>query len=493
MFNPAGVFISYSHQDRFIAEVLAQRLNRVGYHTWVDFRGIVGGSEWRQSIENGLNHSLVCLILMTPESLASEYVRYEIGRAQDNRCAIVPLMVRDCRPLPELEKYQYVDFRRGIEDAFDDLHRALIFAITRMVVGEGFPQHKTESAGQKALTPPVEAVRLERPDGTMRAESLFYVKRSGDQLLERELADVGVTVVIKAPRQVGKSSMLVRGGDFALKQGKRLIFLDFQGLELQTLQDPQTFYQEFCFSIADDLGLDVDIGSLWRSGLGNTRLCTRFMQNDVLEAVDSPLVLAIDEVDRLFDCEFRSDFFGMLRSWHNKRRTGNTWSWLDLVLVISTEPYMLIENSAQSPFNVGEIITLEDFSPENVADLNARHGYPFTPDQLPTLYDLVGGHPYLVRQTLYRVAVGQVPAADILNATDHEAGIFADHLHRYLSYFQEQPALQAVMLDIIRGQTQPPADAFHKLHGAGLVRLHQGQVLPRCTLYAEYFGRKLHD
>ncbi|WP_318284169.1 AAA-like domain-containing protein [Brasilonema sennae] len=99
----------------------------------------------------------------------------------------------------------------------------------------------------------------------------------------------------------------------------------------------------------------------------------RYLQRHILKGLGHPLVLAMDEVDRVFDTKFRNDFFGMLRSWHNNRAIYPSLDKLDLVLVTSTEPYQLIDDLNQSPFNVGQIIELEDFTPEQVAQLNARH------------------------------------------------------------------------------------------------------------------------
>ena len=87
----------------------------------------------------------------------------------------------------------------------------------------------------------------------------------------------------------------------------------------------------------------------------------------------------MDEVESVFDSDFRSDFFSMLRSWHNNRAMTPIWKQLDLVLVTSTEPYQLIENLNQSPFNVGQVIELTDFPAEQVEDLNDRHGRPSEP------------------------------------------------------------------------------------------------------------------
>src|SRR6185503_4174167 len=96
----------------------------------------------------------------------------------------------------------------------------------------------------------------------------------------------------------------------------------------------------------------------------------------ILKAINEPLVLAMDEVESMFDADFRSDFFGMLRGWHNSRAAKPAWRQLDLALVTSTEPYQLIANLNQSPFNVGQVVTLDDFTSDEVHVLNERHGIP---------------------------------------------------------------------------------------------------------------------
>jgi len=63
----------------------------------------------------------------------------------------------------------------------------------------------------------------------------------------------------------------------------------------------------------------------------------------------------MDEVDRLLQTAFHSDFFALLRSWHNSRAFDDRWNRLNIVMVISTEPYLLIPDANQSPFNVGLI------------------------------------------------------------------------------------------------------------------------------------------
>jgi hypothetical protein len=202
-------------------------------------------------------------------------------------------------------------------------------------------------------------------------------------------------------------------------------------------------------------------------------------------------VLAMDEVECVFDTDFRSDFFSMLRSWHNNRATTPIWKQLDLALVTSTEPYQLIENLNQSPFNVGQVIELNDFSAEQVADLLGRHGSPLSVPEGQQLMELLGGHPFLVRRALYLVASGQLTVAELFETAVEDRGPFGDHLRYHLFRMNDKPELISGMLQAIRQQSCLDERVFFRLRGAGLVRRERQTVVPRCQLYAAYFQEHL--
>ena len=61
--------------------------------------------------------------------------------------------------------------------------------------------------------------QIDRPDGTMELELRFLHRRPGDTACEREVERGGATIVIKAPRQMGKSSLLVHAAAHARKLG----------------------------------------------------------------------------------------------------------------------------------------------------------------------------------------------------------------------------------------------------------------------------------
>jgi len=284
---------------------------------------------------------------------------------------------------------------------------------------------------------------------------------------------------------------LVRAATQAQQLGRELAFLDFQLLDEGKLKDPQRFFQGFCRWIADELNIDGSVDEIWQGGLGHTQSCTKFLRRYVLKELDKPITLVMDEVDRMLDCPFRSDFFGMLRNWHNTRATSPEWRKLDLLLVISTEPYLLIDDLKQSPFNVVEPIRLKDFNLAQTTDLNNRHGTPFDPPMVEQLQKLLGGHPYLIRQALYRVAVGEFAPEDLLTRSLDDDGPFGDHLRHHLAWFSERPELVSALLGIIRHQKLDDEILYNRLHGAGLIMRVGDKTVPRCELYTNYFRERL--
>ena len=334
---------------------------------------------------------------------------------------------------------------------------------------------------------------LETPEGTVELQSPFYVERSSDATALKAIRGRGVTITIKGPRQVGKSSLLVRINAAARESGKRTAFLDFQQFDTAALTNADVFFRQFCAWLTNELDMEDRTDEYWNAPLGNIQRCTRYTSRYLLQELGSPLVLVMDEVDSIFDSPFRSDFFGMLRSWHNNRAATPLWKNLDLALVTSTEPHLFIKNLTQSPFNVGIGITLEDFTTEQVADLNRRHGSPFNADEERQLTELVGGHPYLVRLALYLVASGSIAPDGLFANAVADPGPFADHLRNLLFRLRERDDLAQAFRQVIRNHTCPDEEVFFRLRGAGLARREGHEVLPRCQLYANYFQEHLHD
>lgn len=97
--------------------------------------------------------------------------------------------------------------------------------------------------------------------------------------------------------------------------------------------------------------------------------CKTYFQTYLLPNVDLALVLALDNVDRLFEYpHIAQDFLPMLRSWNEEANTQTIWQKIRLVIAHSTEIYIELD-AHQSPFNVGWPIKLLGFTPEQMQDL----------------------------------------------------------------------------------------------------------------------------
>jgi hypothetical protein len=105
--------------------------------------------------------------------------------------------------------------------------------------------------------------------------------------------------------------------------------------------------------------------------------------------------------------------------------------------------------------------------------------------------ELLHGHPYLVRRALYLVAGGQMPVERVLEQAASDYGPFGDHLRYHLFRIVDHQALRAGLRQVIRSNRCDDEKTSRLLIAAGLARLEDGAVLPRCPLYASYFGEHL--
>jgi hypothetical protein len=216
-----------------------------------------------------------------------------------------------------------------------------------------------------------------------------------------------------------------------------------------------------------------------------------------LSETDAPLVLGLDEVDRVFEYpQIADDFFGLLRAWYEEAGYGDSnselWEKLRLVVVHSTEVYVPM-NVNQSPFNVGLPIELPEFSQEQVQDLTRRHGLNWNANKVKLLMSIVGGHPYLVRVALYHLAQQETTLERFLDIAPTEAGLYGDHLRRHLWNLQQHPKLAVAFAKVVTASEPVELESVQafKLHSMGLVQLQGNYVTPRFDLYRQYFSMKL--
>lgn len=279
----------------------------------------------------------------------------------------------------------------------------------------------------------------------------------------------------------------------AKQQGYHTASLNFQSADAEFLNNLEQFLQWFCASISWELNREDKLDFYWQGILGSKNKCTNYFQRYLLSELTSPMVLGLDEVDQIFQHpDIATDFFGLLRAWHERGKNEAVWQKLRLVIVHSKEVYIPLHIN-QSPFNVGLPIELPELNTEQVENLVQRHGLNFSTNQLNRLMTMVGGHPYLVRVALYQIARRRMTLEELLQVAPTEEGPYYDHLRRHLLNLEENAELVIAVKQVMTADNPigiKAAEAF-KLRSMGLVKFQGNAVMPLCNLYRLYFRDRL--
>ncbi len=120
------VFISYSRRDLAFVEKLAADLKEAGLDVWYDLSGLEGGARWRIEIEKAIRESRYVIVVLSQDSVASEWVEREYLYASNLRKDVVPLFYRPCDlPLYYLNVH-YIDVQgTNYKRNFNEVLRAL--------------------------------------------------------------------------------------------------------------------------------------------------------------------------------------------------------------------------------------------------------------------------------------------------------------------------------------------------------------------------------
>lgn len=87
------VFISHSSQDTWIASIVAERVEALGARPWLDEKSLEGGDLVLEEIRRAIDACRELVVLVSPGSLASQWVPFEIGAAWGQRKRVTPVLV----------------------------------------------------------------------------------------------------------------------------------------------------------------------------------------------------------------------------------------------------------------------------------------------------------------------------------------------------------------------------------------------------------------
>jgi hypothetical protein len=470
--------------DERLLHLLETELKKRGFPVWLD-RHLKVGMEWAKAISDRLEKAAAVIPLLSAASIHSEMLAYEVQVAHKasqrtgGKPRLLPVRLNFTEALRDqleiLNPIQHVTWRGEGDD--DALVQELAAAIVR------------PSTVVPRYVPPV--------GGALPIDDEFYITRPTDGDLRAAIERKESIVLIKGARQMGKTSLLVRGLKAARGMRATTVYTDYQKLNLSQLTNLETFYKSLCEWLTEELDLDLNVDEIWNPKRTANFNLERFVERTILPNVRGHLVWAMDETDRLFDIPFKDEFFGLLRSWYNDRqiKTESGWGNLTILIAYATEPTLFISNLSQSPFNIGLDLELADFTPDQVEQMNQKYGSPLTRfEDVKSFHGLVGGQPHLVRRGLFEMRMRNYTLEQFVDLAGKDDGPYGDHLRRILVVLARNPLLSEALRQHLAHSAVLGSDAFYRLRRAGLLLgAAPAEARARCRLYADYLRRHLFE
>ena len=477
------LFDRSSNSHDHLVRTLEDTLNEFGLSTHVD-RHLRISVDWARSVDEKIRSASAVIAVISPASLQSEMLRYELEVLADARLKN-PAIRFICVPVApnglKDETYTAGSVKTSTWDADSDI------AVLIAQLIELLRQPAKQSVASTAL---------DTAGGAVGWESPYYLERDADTELKRCLNSREPTVLVKGARQTGKSSLLAQGVQFCRENGILPLVTDFQrmGSNLQANEN------ELYLSIARSMTRQFHAVSnspfewTWEDGFTPTSNLDEFMIS-LLTSRSGPIVWFLDEADWVFSTGFADGFFALIRSWHNAHALSTDPVWRNFSVVISyaTEAHLFIQDINQSPFNVGKKINLAEFTLRQTEELNQRYGEPLRGiDQVHQLQDLLDGQPFLTRTAFDSLVKSHGHLRGLIVSADQEDGPFGDHLRRILVSVSQLSTVRNAVKKVLDNQFVESSPDVDRLVAAGILTKNSvGNHLIRCKLYRRYLERHL--
>lgn len=370
------------------------------------------------------------------------------------------------------------------------------------LLSETFGQKVTKANSYKILKECRESIsgttgmppKLEPPEGPVPLGSPFYIARPVlEGSLYEEIRGPGALIRLKGPRKIGKTTLLARILAYAEKQGYHTVRLNLNRADSGVLSSPNRFFRWLCANAARQLELEAGLKDYWDEDLGALSNCYFYLEKYLLPQIEHPIVLGLDEENRLVEHPaVARDFFALLRSWYEDAKYSPVWHKLRIVTCNFSDAGINLESN-QWPLNAGTVVDLPPFRQMQVEDLVRRHGLALSSWELSGLESLLGGFPYLIRKLFYEAARYEKNWRSLVAGAATDTGIFRDHLQELLLILQQMPELLEAYWQVVTAETPMALDlklAF-PLKSLGLVCFEEERVRASCELYGQYFRDRL--
>ena len=111
------IFFSYDSSDLGFAKALAAQLTRRGHSPWITDLALTPGDKWAHAIDEALRKSKAMVVLLSPESVRSDYLKREVEFALGDskfEGRVFPVLIRPTKDAPWiLRRLKLLDAKQG--------------------------------------------------------------------------------------------------------------------------------------------------------------------------------------------------------------------------------------------------------------------------------------------------------------------------------------------------------------------------------------------
>lgn len=115
------VFISYSAQDKAIAENINKSLLKSNVSTWIDYKELNTGESFSSKLNKSIKSCDFMIVLISKNSINSKWVMEETNLAFLYNTTIIPVKIESCEMPFFLKGYQYIDLSKKDYNNLDTL------------------------------------------------------------------------------------------------------------------------------------------------------------------------------------------------------------------------------------------------------------------------------------------------------------------------------------------------------------------------------------
>ena len=344
--------------------------------------------------------------------------------------------------------------------------------------------------------------------GTLRYDAPSYVERQADKDLHAALQR-GEFCYVLTPRQLGKSSLMVRTVRRLRQEGVAVAVLDLTAIG-QNLTVEQ-WYEGLAERLGQQFDLEDELEKFWldHQRLSPVQRLFTAIHEVVMARRPGPVVVFVDEIDTVRSLPFSTDeFFAAIRECYNRRPEDAEFNRLTFCLLGVATPSDLIRDTRTTPFNIGRRIELKDFTEAEAQGLaeGFRSGRSAIQvrEILGRILHWTHGHPYLTQRLCK--AVAETPSVIRAAGVDGLCqGLFLsdrarerdDNLifvrERLLRAEVDRVSLLDLYSQVHRGR-RVPDDPTNRLVSilrlSGITRVERGCLVVRMPIYQRVFDRK---